>query len=146
MAQKKKKFTKEQNARKLGNQSYIMDGWEKQFDIEPLLRNGEKIYTRKHLSQLRSIKELLYEKGFTIDAAKNYFKDQKDLEGTTLIAASPLNFDSQQKPTSPLDVLVQPAPISPPLQEQNTQLQQVQEVKDKLKSVREQLLKISNSL
>lgn len=140
MAQKKKKFTKDQIARKLGIQAYIMDGWEKQFEIEPLLRNGEKIYTRKHLSQLRSIKELLYEKGFTIDAAKNYFKDHKDLEGTTLIAASPLNFDTQQKPTSPLNLLVQPAPTK------NESSPQLSHVRDKLTSIKEQLLKISNSL
>ena len=130
---KKKKFTKDHIARKLGVQAYIIDGWEKQFELEPLVKNGEKLYTRKHVSQLRTIKELLYEKGFSLDAAKNYFKDQHNLEGTTLIAAAPLNFSVQQKQT-PVEQTVSTAP------------NKLSQVRQKLKSVREQLQKISNSL
>lgn len=136
MAQKKKKFTKDQVAHKLGIQAYIMDAWEKQFEIEPLTKNGAKVYTRKNLAQFRSIKELLYEKGLALDAAKKYFKDHTKLEGTTLLAASPLNFEAQHKPSEPI---VQSA--SP--KKDTIQLGQV---RDKLASVRERLLKISNSL
>ena len=136
MAQKKKKYTKEQIAAKLGIQAYIIDAWEKQFEIEPLTRNGAKIYTRKNLSQFRSIKELLYEKGLALDAAKKYLKDHTELEGTTLLAASPLNFESQQKPEP---VVVHTAP----LQKNN---QHLEHVRDRLNSVKEQLLKLSNSL
>ncbi len=140
---KKKTYTKEHIAQKLGIQTYIMSGWEKQFEIEPEINNGEKIYTRKHLAQLRTIKELLYEKGFSLDAAKNYVKHQKTLEGSTLIAAAPLNFDKQQQvsSSSPADLLLQPTKV--PLSEQGTQIQQVRK---QLLAVKEQLLKISNSL
>ncbi len=143
MAQKRKKFTKDQVAKKLGIQTYIMDSWEKQFEIEPTIKDGEQVYSKKQLAKFKSIKELLYEKGLAIDAAKKYIKDHTELEGTTLLAASPLNFDSQQKSAnalaSSLDLLVQTAPVK------NTN-KYVTQLRDKLNSVREQLINISNSL
>ena len=141
MAQKNKKYTKQQVSEKLGIQSYIMDSWEKQFDIVPLLLDGEKIYTRKQLSQLRSIKELLYEKGLALDAAKKYFKDHIELEGTTLLAASPLKFDSQKKATSSFEMSLQPTAST--TTKNSTELKFIRE---KLNLIREQLRSLSKSL
>ncbi|GAF69287.1 unnamed protein product, partial [marine sediment metagenome] len=76
--------------------------------------------------------------GLALDAAKKYLKDHTELEGTTLLAASPLNFESQQK----AEPVATPAP---PFQgKQNNQ--HLEHVKDRLNSVKEQLLKLSNSL
>lgn len=139
MAQEKNTYTKHQLAEKLGIQTYIMDAWEKQFEIEPAEHDGTKVYTHKHLAQFCSIKELLYERGLALDAAKKYFKDQSHLEGAPLMAASPLNFQPQKQPASPYELLMQPAPHKK--QDEHLRL-----VRDRLSRIRNQLQKLSNSL
>ncbi len=152
MAQKKKKFTKEQIAKKVGIQSYMMAAWEQQFDINPLTKNGEPIYTRRQLGTFKAIKELLYEKGFSMDAAKKYLHNKSDLEGNDLIAASPF-FDTHQKEA--LEGLLG-APAEQPIASQessqknavNLQAQQehTKELTTKLLGIKEKLLKLSNTL
>lgn len=92
----KETFTKDQIVQEVGIQPYMIAAWEKQFEIAPTLIDGEHRYTTQQLMQLRTIKELLYEKGLSMDAAKKYLHDQPDLEDTTLFAASPLLFQKKQ--------------------------------------------------
>ncbi len=156
MAQKKKKFTKQQIAKKVGIQSYMMAAWEQQFEISPTIKNGEATYSRKQLGQFKAIKELLYEKGFSMDAAMKYLKDQTELEGTTLIAASPLFFESHttanisdQQPSQAELILSQPAslPASHDLEKLKAHQKNLeQQVTSKLLGIKEQLLKLSKSL
>ena len=154
MAQKNKKFSKHQMAKKVGIQPYMMAAWENQFDITPDVKNGEAIYSRQHLSRFKVIKELLYEKDCSMDAVKKYLKDNVHLEGTTLMAASPLLFDNQRQEA--LKELIGPAIVEqvtpqqkdPQLQVQAPQedLSYKKEVKTKLLAIKERLLKISQSL
>ena len=95
MAHKKKKFTRTHVAQALHIQEYMIVAWENHFDIEPIIENGEAFYTQKHFHMLTSIKELLYEKGLSFAAAKKYLEDSSSIQGTTLIAASPLRFEHQ---------------------------------------------------
>lgn len=143
MAQKKKKFTKEQVARKLGIQAYIMDAWEKQFEIQPAIKNGETIYTRKHLTQFKAVKELLYEKGFSMDAVKKHLQDHTNFEDTTLIAASPLKFDG---PLEKAIASVQPKAKEVPSTSHSLKSPHIKDVTDQLLGIKEQLIKLSNSL
>lgn len=136
MARKKKIFTQSQITKKLGLQSYIVLSWEKQFGITPTLKNGDPIYTRHDLAKLRSIKELLYEKGFSIDAAKKYIQDKETIEGATLIAASPLLFESQHTT----------AEKTSHSEQRPTEQSADQALMSKLITIRKQLIKISNSL
>jgi DNA-binding transcriptional MerR regulator len=105
-----------------------VSAWEKKFNIEPTVQNGEKTYTDEHLATFRSVKELLYEKGLSMDAAKKYMYDRSELEGSTLQAASTLIFAAAkaQKPTQPNEA-----------EKQYTQ---------RLLSIKERLVKLRNSL
>lgn len=98
-------LTQNQIAQKLGIQTYMVVAWEKKFNIEPSFENGEKIYSDKDLATFKSVKELLYEKGLSMDAAKKYLYNSEDLEGTTLQAASTLLF-TPAKPSKQVDLMV----------------------------------------
>ncbi len=153
MAQKK--FTKDQIANKIGLQSYILAAWEKQFSIVPLIKNGETLYTRQHLATFRTIKELLYEKGFSMDAAKKYLQDTNaDLEGKTLFAASPLLFEPKKEAGRP-SLAAQPAVeilngapemAIQPLEQSTPQRNIDSQVAAKLLHIKSQLIKLSTSL
>ena len=51
---------------------YILRYWEKEFAILKPKRNrvGRRYYSRKDIDMIRSIKKILYEKGYTIAGAK----------------------------------------------------------------------------
>lgn len=98
MAQKT--FTKEQIARTLGIQPYMVAAWQKKFDVKPTVLNGKESYTHKDLATLKTVKELLYEKGFSLDAAKKYLHEKPPRGNTTLRAASPLLFGDTSQPSS----------------------------------------------
>ena len=127
MTNKKKSYTKDQIAQMLGVEGYMIAAWEKQFKVTPLLKDGVPEYTHHEVASFRSIKELLYEKGFSFDAAKKYLQDGSALSGTTLTAASPLHFKQQKEL------------LTAPLPEQK-------ELAKKLLSIKGQLLKLRQSL
>lgn len=99
MKQEKNTFTKAEIAQTLGVQPYIMALWEKQFGIKTTLIQGEYFYLEQDLVKFTSIRALLYEKGYTIDAAKQYLQENPDVLETTMIAASPLIFTSHKEQT-----------------------------------------------
>ncbi len=58
-------------------EAYVLRFWEKEFpQLRPKKnRAGNRTYQQKDIELLLQIKHLLYEKGFTIDGARNYLKD-----------------------------------------------------------------------
>ncbi|RKX18496.1 MAG: MerR family transcriptional regulator [Candidatus Zixiibacteriota bacterium] len=71
-------------ARMLDLEAYVLRFWEKEFpQLHPKKnRAGNRTYQRKDIEQLLQIKHLLYDRGFTIEGARNYLKstrkDSKD--------------------------------------------------------------------
>ena len=63
-------------AQMLGVEAYVLRFWEKEFtQLRPKKnRAGNRVYQQKDIDLLLQIKYLLYDKGFTIDGARNYFK------------------------------------------------------------------------
>ncbi len=65
-------------------EAYVLRFWEKEFpQLHPKKnRAGNRTYQRKDIEQLLQIKHLLYDRGFTIEGARNYLKstrkDSKD--------------------------------------------------------------------
>src|SRR5690606_8252748 len=53
--------------------------WEKEFDILKPKKNakGNRMFTPKDLKNLKTIYHLVKEKGFTLDGAKEYLKNNK---------------------------------------------------------------------
>jgi len=58
-------------------EAYVLRFWEKEFrQLRPKKnRAGNRIYQQKDIDILMQIKLLLYDKGFTIEGARNYLKD-----------------------------------------------------------------------
>ena len=54
--------------------------WEKEFDILKPKKNakGNRMFTPEDLKNLKTIYHLVKEKGFTLDGAKDFLKNNKD--------------------------------------------------------------------
>ena len=64
-----------------GLKPHILRYWEQEFrNIKPVKSSrGQRLYTKKDLDAIFTIKNLLYEKRFTIDGAKKYLNTQSTL-------------------------------------------------------------------
>ncbi len=64
-----------------GLKPHILRYWEQEFrDIRPIKSSkGQRLYRKRDLDAIITIKKLLYEKRFTIDGAKKYLHNQKNL-------------------------------------------------------------------
>jgi DNA-binding transcriptional MerR regulator len=61
-----------------GLKPHVLRYWEQEFkDIKPQKSSkGQRLYKRKDLETIFTIKKLLYEKRFTIDGAKKYVEPE----------------------------------------------------------------------
>jgi DNA-binding transcriptional MerR regulator len=66
-------------ARLLGVETHVVRYWESEFpDLKPVRApSGQRLYHISHLNLLRLIKELLYDKGYTIAGAKKALAQQQ---------------------------------------------------------------------
>ena len=64
-----------------GLKPHILRYWEHEFkDIRPAKSSrGQRLYRKRDVEAIVTIKKLLYEKKFTIDGAKKYLKTQRRL-------------------------------------------------------------------
>ena len=72
----------------LGVEAYVLRFWEKEFtQLRPKKnRAGNRVYQQKDIDLLMQIKYLLYDKGYTIEGARNYFKGEGKTDGESLKA------------------------------------------------------------
>ncbi len=71
MRMQKKQFRIGQLASKLGVEKFVVRFWEKEFNLQTNRSEGkQRYYTEQDLKTFKSIKELLYNRGFTIAGAK----------------------------------------------------------------------------
>jgi DNA-binding transcriptional MerR regulator len=84
---------------------YIIRYWESQFGLlRPARReSGQRKFTQKEVDAINRIKELLYEKGFTIAGAKRYLK----IEGRRTSAQLRLDLGEPAESSRTLDTLRQ---------------------------------------
>jgi len=69
-------------AEKLEVERFVVRFWEKEFNIKSHRSSGkQRFYTEKDLERFSMIKELLYEKGFTIAGAKKFLKKDPKKSG-----------------------------------------------------------------
>src|SRR5438105_406392 len=62
-------------AEKLEVERFVVRFWEKEFNIKSHRSSGkQRFYTEKDFERFSMIKELLYDKGFTIAGAKKFLK------------------------------------------------------------------------
>ena len=67
-------------------EAYVLRFWEKEFfQLHPKKnRAGNRIYRQKDIDLLRQIKHLLYDKGYTIEGARNYLKTEGKDNGSKI--------------------------------------------------------------
>ena len=122
--------------------------WEKQFEITPIMSQGQSIYTKRQLATFRTIKELLYDKGLTPDAAKKQLA-QEPADDDSSEAPFPLFFIPTRKTASlsatPDIHHVMPSTVVPPVpSDDHSDL--AQHVTSELRKIKEQLIKLSKRL
>lgn len=76
MSMSKKKFRIGDLAQELKVKKYVIRFWEKEFDLDSdRSEGGQRFYTTEDLALFTAIKDLLYNRGFTISGAR------KELDG-----------------------------------------------------------------
>lgn len=74
-------------AKKLCVEKFVIRFWEKEFNIKPQRSSGQqRFYTEKDLNKFTAIKDLLYQRGYTIAGAKKQLS--KPLEHTEIQTAT----------------------------------------------------------
>ncbi len=74
----KEYFSIGETGRIAGVKPYILRYWEREFGLlRPMRRvSGHRKFTRKDLETIRRIRELLYERRFTVEGAKKFLKQE----------------------------------------------------------------------
>lgn len=101
MDQEKTLYTRSEITQKLGIQSYILSLWEKEFGLALILSaDGQTLYTSDNYQLLKKIKELIYEKGYSLESAKKAINENRT--DTPIRAASHLLFEPRKEPKVPV--------------------------------------------
>src|ERR1700742_2714692 len=98
MKMQKRKFRIGELAKLLDIERFVIRFWEKEFLFKATRSNGgQRFYEEKDLERFKQIKDLLYEKGFTISGARKQLKI-KGNPGTsnTIIASQRTALDSEE--------------------------------------------------
>ena len=77
-------------SQKTGLKQYVLRYWETEFShIKPSKnRAGNRVYKESDFNNIQELKDLLYNKKFTIKGAKQYLKDKESKSGNKLSDAS----------------------------------------------------------
>lgn len=63
----------------LGVEPHTIRYWEKEFGITPKRKNKRRAYKRENINDLLLVKELLYERKYTVEGAKKIFRQTKKM-------------------------------------------------------------------
>ncbi len=78
MKMQKRKFRIGELAKHLDVERFVIRFWEKEFNLKTTRSSGgQRFYSEKDLDTFKRIKELLYERGFTIAGAKKQLPQAK---------------------------------------------------------------------
>ncbi|OEY86539.1 MerR family transcriptional regulator [Wolbachia pipientis] len=81
MNKEKLLFTIGEVARQLSLEQHVLRFWESQFgQIKPVKCKSRRLYDRKCIETIKTIKHMLYDKGYTIKGAQKELKNNKELE------------------------------------------------------------------
>ena len=73
----KQRFRIGELARALSVEDYVIRFWEKEFDFRSTRsEGGQRFYSTEDLTEFKKIKELLYNKGFTIAGARHQLRSK----------------------------------------------------------------------
>ena len=130
MKMQKRKFRIGELANKLELERFVVRFWEKEFSIKTKRSQGsQRFYDENDLKKFESIKRLLYEEGFTILGAKKKLKEKTPTKGESIIASQKTTMEETKKPIN----------TSPENEKIEHLSQQIIDLKDKLRKLREML-------
>ncbi|MCX5922274.1 MAG: MerR family transcriptional regulator [Candidatus Dependentiae bacterium] len=97
MKMQKRKFRIGELAKILNVERFVIRFWEKEFILKATRSDGgQRFYDEKDLERFKQIKELLYEKGFTISGARKQLKSKTvPSANTSIIASHKTTFDNE---------------------------------------------------
>jgi len=129
-----------------GLEQYILRYWESEFEqLKPSKnRAGNRIYTNKDIQLILKIKELLRDKKYTIEGAKQIIEDALNNEDSKISKNlnNPVNPEKIEKPKS------QPQPVThkKALEPEKPKVPEVTDLKEDLSEIRKFLLDLYNIL
>ena len=131
MKMQKRKFRIGELAEKLELERFVVRFWEKEFSIKTKRSQGsQRFYDENDLRKFELIKRLLYEEGFTIVGAKKKLKEKPSVKGESIIASQKTTMEEQ-----PAKIISK----SPENEKIEHLSQQIIDLKDKLRKLREML-------
>ncbi|HSC25439.1 MAG TPA: MerR family transcriptional regulator [Candidatus Babeliales bacterium] len=131
MKMQKRKFRIGELANKLELERFVVRFWEKEFNIKTQRSQGsQRFYDENDLKKFQSIKQLLYVEGFTIIGAKKKLKEKFSNKGESIIASQKTTIDETTKTMTK---------SSPENEKIEYLSQQIIDLKDKLRKLREML-------
>lgn len=129
MKMQKRKFRIGELANKLELERFVVRFWEKEFNIKTKRSQGsQRFYDENDLKKFESIKQLLYEEGFTILGAKKKLKEKTGTKGESIIASQKTTMEESPKSYGKSE--------SEKIEHLS---QQIIDLKDKLRKLREML-------
>lgn len=97
MKMEKRKFRIGELAEQLNVERFVIRFWEKEFNFKGHRSyGGQRFYDEQDLKQFQTIKELLYEKKFTIAGAKQVFK-KNSVSPSQITASQKTTLESEEK-------------------------------------------------
>ncbi|MCK5632427.1 MerR family transcriptional regulator [bacterium] len=79
MKMQKRKFRIGELAKRLNVERFVIRFWEKEFQLKAVRSGGgQRFYEERDFKTFKQIKELLYNKGFTINGARQQLKQTND--------------------------------------------------------------------
>ncbi len=98
MKMQKRKFRIGELANRVGVERFVIRFWEKEFNIKTDRSNGkQRFYTEDDYNTFKSIKELLYNEGFTIAGAKKHLNSKEKKTETRITLAKKTTIDQHKK-------------------------------------------------
>lgn len=96
MKMQKRKFRIGELAQLLNVERFVIRFWEKEFMMKANRSDGgQRFYDEKDFEKFKQIKELLYDRGFTISGARKQLRS-KTTQGATVIASHKTTIDSHE--------------------------------------------------
>lgn len=100
MKMQKRKFRIGELAQLLNVERFVIRFWEKEFMMKANRSDGgQRFYDEKDLEKFKQIKELLYDRGFTIAGARKQLK-VKTPHTTTIMASHKTTLDTHERTVS----------------------------------------------
>jgi DNA-binding transcriptional MerR regulator len=94
MKMQKRKFRIGELAQLLNVERFVIRFWEKEFIIKAnRSEGGQRFYDEKDYEKFKQIKELLYERGFTIAGARKQLKVKAPATATIVVASQKTTLD-----------------------------------------------------